>query len=64
MRKIAPAANRELLKAFDEKQKDLAYWLSRTPQERLMAVTTLIKQSLAPGQRMDRTAISQRKMRP
>ncbi len=63
MRKIEAVANKDLLKGFDEKQKDLAYWLSCSAQERIMAVTTLIRQSLAPGQRMDRTAFNKRKMR-
>ena len=63
MRKIVPFANKAPLKGFEEKQKDLAYWLSRSPQERMVAVTTIIRQSLVAGQRMDRTVSAKRKMR-
>ena len=63
MRKIVPVASKGPLKGFEEKQKDLAYWLSRSPQERMVAVTTIVRQSLATGQRMDRTVSAKRKMR-
>jgi hypothetical protein len=63
MRKIVPIANKVPLKGFDEKQEDLAYWLTRTPQERIMAVTMLVRQSLSPGQRMDKEAFGKRKFR-
>lgn len=39
---------------------DLNYWLNKTPHERLAAVTFLVRQQLAPSQRMDRTAFSKR----
>ena len=38
---------------------DINYWLSKTPLERLSAVTFLIKQTLKPGQRMDKTIFRQ-----
>ncbi len=62
MRKIAAVAHKRPVKGFEEKQEDLQYWLSRSPQERVAAVTMLIKQTLKPGQTMDRTFASRRKM--
>lgn len=51
------------LKDPHQEEADLAYWLSKTPQERLQAVTILIRQNMIEGQRMDRTASSKRMMR-
>jgi hypothetical protein len=64
MRKIVPIANKGPLKGFEEKQKDLDYWLSRSPQERVAAVTSIIRQSMAIGQKMDRSVYGTRKMKP
>ncbi len=64
MRKMAAIATKGPLKGFDEKSKDLAFWLCRTPQERAAAVTTLIRQSMVPGQRMVRIFTGRRKMHP
>jgi hypothetical protein len=62
MRKIAAVLKKVNLKDYDEKQNDLEYWLSKTPLERLAALTLLVRQNLKPGQRMDKTKFSQRKM--
>jgi hypothetical protein len=51
------------MQTHDEKAEDLAYWLTRTPQERIQAVTFLISQQLKPGQRMDRTFVKKRKLK-
>ena len=50
------------LHSIDEKQEDLAYWLTKTPEERIAAVTFLVSQSLKHGQRMDKTFVIQRKL--
>ena len=50
------------LKDTAEELENLRYWLSRPPQERIAAVTKLIQFSLSPGQRMDRTVYTKRKM--
>lgn len=49
------------MKEIDE-QEDLLYWLNRSPRERMEAVTFIISQYLKPGQRLDRTAVSIRKL--
>ncbi|MES1224678.1 MAG: hypothetical protein ABUT20_54805 [Bacteroidota bacterium] len=51
------------MQTLDEKAEDLAYWLTRTPQERIQAVTFLISQQLKPGQRMNRTFVKKRKLK-
>lgn len=51
------------MKATDQAADDLDYWLSKTPQERIAAVTFLVNQMLKPSQRMDKTVFSQRKMK-
>jgi hypothetical protein len=49
------------MKEIDE-QEDLFYWLSRTPIERMEAVTFIISQYLKPGQRLDRTAVVKKRL--
>lgn len=51
------------MKMHDQPSSDLEYWLTKTPQERLAAVTFLIEQKLKPGQRMDKTVFSIRKLK-
>jgi hypothetical protein len=62
-RKIAMVAKQIQLKDHHQEEADLAYWLSKTPQERLRAVTLLIRQNMVEGQRMDRTVSSKRTMK-
>ncbi|MFN3852325.1 MAG: hypothetical protein ACK4NY_23010 [Spirosomataceae bacterium] len=62
-RKIAMVANQIHLKDPHQEEADLAYWLSKTPQERLQAVTLLIRQHIPVGQRMDRTVSAKRTMK-
>lgn len=57
------AVHKADLATHDEKAKDLAYWLSRTPQERIAAVTFLLSQHLERGQRLDRTFVKQRNLK-
>lgn len=62
-RKIAMVSRQIDLKDADQEADDLEYWLSRTPQERLRAVTMLVRQSIPADLKMYRTAFSQRKMK-
>lgn len=62
-RKIAMVKRQVDMKTSDQAADDLEYWLSRTPQERIAAVTFLVNQMLKPAQRMDKTVFSQRKMK-
>jgi len=40
--KIAPVVRKAILKEIDEEQEDINFWLSKTPVERIAAVTSLI----------------------
>jgi len=62
--KIVPVVRKAVLKEIDEGYEDLLYWLSKSPQERIAAVTQLRSHSLTPGQRMDRSIVTQRKLHP
>lgn len=62
-RKIAMVRRQVDMKTSDQAEDDLNYWLSKTPQERIAAVTFLVNQMLKPLERMDKTVFSQRKMK-
>lgn len=62
-RKIAMIKRIVDMKMHCQQSDDLAYWLSKTPQERLAAVTFLVNQMLKPGERMDKTVFIRRKLK-
>lgn len=62
-RKMAMVASRVKKKDHNEELADLKYWLARPEKERLEAVTTLRAQFINPGERMDKSHISKRKMK-
>lgn len=63
-RKIALVTQQKNLKTDRQNLEDQAYWLSKSPQERLAAVTFLVNQNLRPFQRMDKSAVSTRSLKP
>ncbi|GAB1462269.1 hypothetical protein [Pedobacter sp.] len=62
VRAIAPVLIQVQMKNADDEQHDLEYWLSKSLKERAAAVTFIISQSLAKGQRMDKTKLVRRKI--
>ena len=62
-RKMVMVANQINLKDMNQEAYDLSYWLSKTPQERMQAVTFLVRQNMASGQRMDKTVWAKRSMK-
>ncbi len=62
-RQIKKVKNQVSVKYYDQGFEDMQYWLSKKPEERIAAVTYLINQNLLPGQRMDKTIFSQRKLK-
>jgi hypothetical protein len=56
-RKIIPVVKKGPLKDIENDENDLDYWLSKTPNERIAAITFLVMSSLKPGTRMDRTHV-------
>ncbi len=62
-RKIALVANQSNLKTSSQAQQDFDYWITKSGQERLAAVTFLVNQNLKPLQRMDKTVVVKTKMK-
>ncbi|MGV3599986.1 MAG: hypothetical protein ACO1N1_02220 [Dyadobacter fermentans] len=62
-RRMALVKRQVDMKMSDQTADDLDYWLKKTPQERLEAVTFLVMQMLEPGQRMDKTVFIRRKLK-
>jgi hypothetical protein len=60
-RKITPVVRRVSLHEADDYRHDLGYWLTKTPIERLSAVTFLIRQSLSKGQKLDKGRLIRKK---
>ncbi|AYQ35976.1 hypothetical protein DTQ70_29155 [Runella sp. SP2] len=48
---------------YNQEESDLAYWLSRSPIERLQAVTNLVRQTLPVGKRMNRKVANKKTMK-
>jgi len=61
--KLEKVVRKVLLHEIDEELEDLEYWLSKSPQERVAAVTFIVSQSLIPGQRIDKTMVKKRQLR-
>ena len=60
--KIIPVVKRVRMKDNDEAYEDMLFWLSRTPQERIAAVTQLRSAFIKEGERMDKTVVIRKKM--
>ena len=63
-RTIVPVIRKIKLKEADDAKHDLVYWLSKSPLERLAAVTEMISFSQKKPVRMDKTRIVKRKLKP
>ncbi len=61
---IVPAIRKIRLREADDAKHVLDFWLSKTPLERLAAVTGIISHSLERLERMDKTIIVKRKLKP
>ncbi|RZJ79219.1 MAG: hypothetical protein EOO47_11435 [Flavobacterium sp.] len=55
LRKMAMVVSKFNMHEHDQSLEDLNYWLTKTPIERVRAVTYLVQQTLKYGQRMDKT---------
>jgi hypothetical protein len=60
--KLPQVVSKGLLANMDE-HADIDYWLTKTPAERVAAVTQLVKASIPEGTRMDRTHVVTRQMK-
>jgi hypothetical protein len=54
VRKMAMVVRKFNMYEHDQDAEDLDYWLSKSPVERVSALTFLVNQMLKPGQKMDR----------
>ena len=63
-RKIISVVRKVSLKEANDYEQDLNYWMDKAPAERLAAVTFLSRQSMKEGQRMDKTSIIKRRLKP
>jgi len=63
-RKIMPVIRKISLKEANDYEQDVNYWLDRAPAERLAAVTFLARQLIKKGQRMEKTRIVKRRLKP
>lgn len=63
-RKIMAVVRKVALKEADDYEQDVNYWLDKAPVERLAAVTFLVRQSLTKGQRLDKTNLLKRRLKP
>ncbi|MES2063416.1 MAG: hypothetical protein V4456_15925 [Bacteroidota bacterium] len=62
-RQMVPVLRQTTLREANDDQRDLAYWFTKTPQDRLSALTSLVTESLSAGQRMDKSIFKQRKLK-
>jgi len=62
-RSIVPVVRKVLLHEADDAKKDMNFWLSTSPLDRLSAVTELISYSLKRPKRLDKTKIVKRKLK-
>lgn len=63
-RKIHAVLRNVSLKEENKSDNDLNYWMDKTPTERLAALTFLVRQSIQKGQRMDKTRLVKRRLKP
>ena len=59
---MMPVVKKAKMRDLDNSYEDMQFWLTKTPQERIAAVTQLRKGFLQDGQRMDRTVVVKRKL--
>lgn len=62
-RKIAPVVHRVSLEEADDYTRDVDFWLTKTPIERLSAVTFIVRQSLSKGQVLDKSQVIRRNLK-
>lgn len=61
--KIMPIIRKVALKEANDYTQDLNYWMTKTPAERLSALTFLVRQTIKRDQKLDKTKIIKRKLK-
>lgn len=62
-RKMVPILRKVALKEANDYTQDLNYWMTKTPAERLSALTFLVRQTIKRDQKLDKTKIIKRKLK-
>jgi hypothetical protein len=62
-RSIVPVVRKVLLHEADDAKKDMNFWLSKSPLDRISAVTDLISDSMKKSKRLDKKKIVKRKLK-
>jgi hypothetical protein len=62
-RSIIPVVRKVFLHNAAEEKNDLAFWLSKTPLDRLLAVTGIVSTSFSKSKKLDKSKIAKRKLR-
>jgi hypothetical protein len=62
-RSIVPVGRKVLLHEADDAKKDMNFWLSKSPLNRISAVTDLISDSMKRSKRLDKKKIVKRKLK-
>jgi hypothetical protein len=61
--KMERVVKKVAMRDLDEEAENLAYWLSKSPVERLAAAGFIVGQSMKKGERMDKTFVQKRKLK-
>ena len=62
-RNIVPVVRKVLLHKADDAKNDLAFWLTKTPFDRLSAVTGIVSSAIPKSKKLDKTKIAKRKLK-
>jgi hypothetical protein len=60
---IVPVIRKVFLHQAEDEKNDLAFWRSKTPLERLAAVSGMVSSSLSKSKQLDKSKIAKRKLK-
>jgi hypothetical protein len=63
-RSIVPVARKVILHLANDEKNDLAFWMSKTPLNRLSALTGIVFSTSSKSKRLDKSKIAKRKLKP
>jgi hypothetical protein len=61
-RKIVPVVRKVKMSHANDEKRDIAYWMKKSPAERMAAITFMNAQFYPPMERMDKTKVVRKKM--
>ena len=63
MRTIVPVVRKVILHQADDEKNDLAFWLSKTPLDRLSALSGIVSTTMSKSKKLNRSIIAKRKLK-